>query len=143
MLTLLALLLSLVAALPDHAKTPGVTRPLSRHAICTTKWGKDARAVTEAMKRQVAEAYGLPRTAVVGYGRGPCCEFDHLISRELGGADDVRNLWPQPWAEAKQKDRLENKLHALVCSGALPLAQAQHEIATNWQTAYHRYLGTR
>lgn len=133
-------LLLLLATQPDPARTPGVTRPLTVQTICATKWGKDARAVTEAMKRQVAATYGLPRASIVGFTKGPCCEFDHLISRELGGADDVRNLWPQPWIAAKQKDRLENKLHALVCAGSLSLADAQHQIATDWVAAYTTYV---
>jgi hypothetical protein len=29
------------------------------------------------------------------------------------------------------KDKLEDQLHALVCAGKLPLAQAQHEIAAD------------
>jgi 5-methylcytosine-specific restriction endonuclease McrA len=42
------------------------------------------------------------------------CEVDHLISRELGGADATDNLWPQPYTQhpgAHEKDRLENQLH--------------------------------
>ena len=54
---------------------------------------------------------------------------------ELGGSNDIRNLWPQPdeprpgWDE---KNRLENELHAEVCAGKMPLADAQHCIAANW-----------
>jgi hypothetical protein len=46
---------------------------------------------------------------------GRRCEIDHLISRELGGADDVKNFWPQPYGthawNAVLKDRVENRLH--------------------------------
>jgi len=31
-------------------------------------------------------------------------------------------------------------LHALVCSGLLPLKTAQKAIATNWYSAYQRYV---
>lgn len=49
------------------------------------------------------------------------CEIDHLISRELGGADVMENLWPQayvtsPW-KAVLKDKLENQLHKEMCAG--------------------------
>ena len=37
------------------------------------------------------------------------CEIDHLISRDVGGADDPMNLWPQPWAEAHLKDHVESE----------------------------------
>ncbi|HEV7184429.1 MAG TPA: hypothetical protein VGN33_08015, partial [Leifsonia sp.] len=39
---------------------------------------------------------------------------------------------------ARTKDKIENKLHDLVCSGQLPLATAQHAIATNWWAAFRR-----
>ena len=46
--------------LPNHMLTPGVARTdLTLKKICTTKWGKDARHVTAAMKRQAFAAYGL------------------------------------------------------------------------------------
>jgi hypothetical protein len=67
--------------------------------------------------------------------------MDHLISRELGGADNVRNLWPQPYTgpwNARDKDRLENRLHREVCHEGLPLAEAQRMIATDWISAYRR-----
>ncbi len=39
------------------------------------------------------------------------------------------------------KDKLEDRLHALVCAGKVPLAVAQREIATDWIAAYQKYLG--
>jgi len=123
--------------LPDPTLTPGVARAISINTICYTKWGKDHRAVTLSMKKQVAAAYHIAWSQHAKY------EFDHLISRELGGADDVKNLWPELWTgtyNAREKDRLENKLHKMVCEGNLPLATAQHEIATNWIAAYHKYV---
>jgi hypothetical protein len=63
-----------------------------------------------------------------------------------GGAPrDERNLWPQHWAEpwgAKTKDRLELKLHKLVCSDKVPLVQAQRDIAADWIAAYQKYCQT-
>lgn len=108
------------------ALTPGVVRPLSRAQVCATAWGKDRRHVTEAMKREVARRYGIPRASI--HARGLCCEIDHLIPRELGGADAVDNLWPQPWAQAHVKDRRENQLHVAVCRGEVTLAAAQEEM---------------
>jgi hypothetical protein len=72
---------------------------------------------------------------------GPCCEFDHLVSREIGGADVVENLWPQPWTEAKKKDQPENLLHKLVCDGKVPLKTVQAAIASDWAKAYTKYEG--
>jgi len=40
------------------------------------------------------------------------------------------------------KDKLENRLHKLVCVGAIDLQTAQRAIATNWIEAYRKYVGT-
>lgn len=39
------------------------------------------------------------------------------------------------------KDKLENKLHDLICSGQLPVEQAQQEIAQDWIAAYQKHVG--
>jgi hypothetical protein len=39
-----------------------------------------------------------------------------------------------------KKDRLENRLHALVCAEDLKIRAAQKAIATNWVSAYRRYV---
>ena len=60
------------------------------------------------------------------YGR--TIEIDHIVSLELGGSNDIANLYPEPGsgrANYHVKDRLENKLHDLVCSGAMTLRAAQ------------------
>ena len=64
---------------------------------------------------------------------------------ELGGnPTSMQNLWPEPrkiaWGATK-KDRLENKLHALVCSGQLSLRAAQKVFETNWISGYLKYVG--
>lgn len=135
---------ALAGALPDPHLTPGAFNPsLSVAAICSTKWGKDARHVTAAMKRQVFQEYGLAGNSAP-YCRPKGCEIDHLISRELGGSDEITNLWPQsyagPW-NARLKDRLENRLHREVCSGAVTLDKARASIAGDWTVAYRRYFG--
>ena len=143
---LVLLLISSAALAQDPGKTPGVVRhDLSRDEICATKWGGDVRHVTAAMKRQVFEAYGI-RCVPLTAKSGPACgewEIDHLVSRELGGADDVANLWPQPYAgpwNAHMKDRLENRMHSEVCAGNLSLRAAQDLIRHDWRQAYKRYF---
>lgn len=132
--------LALAGDLPDLANTPGVARPgMTAIKVCSTKWGKDARHVSEAMKREVFAAYGMTNT------KPPCpCEIDHLVSRELGGADDVRNLWPQSFGSkwnAHLKDKLENRLNREMCAGRITLKQAQEMLVNDWRVAYRRYYG--
>ena len=151
-LPVLALLASLACAadLPDPDKTPGVVRTdISDAKICTVKWGLDARHVSESMKAKVFSNYGFtgnqdPKCTVDARGRH--CEIDHLISRELGGADDIRNLWPQPYGtspwNAQLKDKLENHLHKEACDlHSITLRQARKMIRDDWRVAYRKYYG--
>jgi hypothetical protein len=135
--------------IPDAAKTPGVARTeLSKSTICTTKWGQDERHVTAAMKGQVFALYGYSGyedARCVADAHGKTCEIDHLISRELGGADDVKNLWPQaygtmPW-NAHLKDKLENRLHRELCANHLSLQEARDSLVNDWRVAYRKYYG--
>jgi hypothetical protein len=125
-----------------------VSRSLSLKAICDTKWGRDARHVTGTMKARVFEIHGLTGNddpSCVPDKNGRRCEIDHLISRELGGADDVENLWPQPYGStpwnAVLKDRVENRLHKEVCAKNISLKRARDEIKTDWRVPYRRYFG--
>ena len=63
---------------------------------------------------------------------------------ELGGSNDIANLWPEPYSgtewNARKKDVLENKLHKLVCDKTITLQKAQHDISSNWITAYKLYV---
>ncbi|MDE2185122.1 MAG: HNH endonuclease, partial [Alphaproteobacteria bacterium] len=62
-------------------------------------------------------------------------EVDHLIPLELGGANDIANLFPEaakPTPGFHEKDLVENYLHQKVCDGEVALAYAQQQIATNW-----------
>lgn len=133
--------------LPDPRLTPGATNPAVTEAtigstICRRGWTRTVRppvSYTEPLKRRLMNAYGYAGRRLRDF------ELDHLIPLELGGAPaDPRNLWPEPWREpwgAHVKDRLENALRREVCAGALPLAEAQRMIATDWERAYCRIIG--
>jgi hypothetical protein len=93
------------------------------------------RNVPTSEKNAVYAEYGITHHSAGQY------EVDHLVSLELGGSNDISNLWPEaasPTPGFHQKDRVENYLHDQVCSGAVPLQQAQLEIATNWLTIYNQ-----
>lgn len=132
-------------ALPDPACTPGdrdsrVTQDNIGSTICASGWSKQVRPparVTEPIKKERMRAYGVTAPART-------IELDHEIPIGLGGATSTANLWPQPRggdAGADKKDELEDRLHALVCAGDVPLAQAQDEIASDWLSAYRKYVG--
>jgi hypothetical protein len=136
--------------LPDPRRTPGARNPAVTQAsigstICVSGWTSTVRppsSYTTALKeRQLASGY-----AYRGDLSTADYEEDHLISLEIGGSPTSElNLWPEPYDApdgARVKDVVENRLHALVCSGQISLATAQHAIATNWWTAYLTYVGS-
>lgn len=122
------------ALLPDVSATPGLARPdATKDSVCNGGSTKQFRDTTPKMKANAYLMYGATKKA------GECCEVDHLISLELGGADDPKNLWPQPYTPAPgahEKDLVENYLHHQVCAGSMTLAEAQREIASNWLAVY-------
>lgn len=122
--------------LPDPTCSPGATRVVSFAEICKRGSAGAARNVTAATKRAVVQSYGLKTP-----GCGTRCEVDHLISLELGGSNEQANLWPEvyePRPGAHEKDLAENCLHAELCLGHITLAEAQHQIATDWTVVYRR-----
>jgi len=123
---------------PDPKLTPGDTFDVTTQDLCVPGYAKKVRNVPEEVRRQVYREYGI-----TSHGRGDY-EVDHLISLELGDSNSIKNLWPEsyrtsPW-NARVKDRLEDKLHQLVCSGQLDLKTAQEAIASNWIEAYQKYV---
>jgi hypothetical protein len=126
---------------PDRQCSPGAYYSgLTRTALCSSAFRTGTiRNVPESEKHQVEVEYGMvPRS----YGR--TIEIDHIVSLELGGSNDIANLYPEPGlglASYHVKDRLENKLHDLVCAGTMTLHAAQAAIASNWETLYRRVFG--
>ena len=115
-------------ALPDSEVSPGVARTTDKSEICAPGFTtKKYRHTTEATKHKICAEYGIT---------GNCpdhqYEIDHIISIEIGGADVPGNLWPQPLGQARVKDKLENRLHKLVCTGKMGLVEAQRCISTDW-----------
>jgi hypothetical protein len=84
-------------------------------------------------KQQVFAEYGIDWSLHSGY------EVDHVVSLELGGSNDISNLFPESYSiqyGARIKDKLEDDLHEQVCTHRLSLTVAQDEIATGWLKYY-------
>jgi hypothetical protein len=129
-----------VRAIPDPRLTPGATRPVNANDVCTVSYSDDARLLPASIQHRVLQEYGVAGAQTQGY------ELDYLISPQLGGTDDISNLWPEPdsatgW-NADAKDALEGRLHQLVCQGKINLATAQRDLATDWISAYKQYFHT-
>jgi hypothetical protein len=72
--------------------------------VCIPGYAKSVRHVSGRTKAAVCAEYGIAAHQPGEY------EIDHLISLELGGSNDIKNLWPEsyrtePW-NAHVKDRL-------------------------------------
>jgi len=121
-------------ALPDTACTPGAVFPdATVDKICTPGYSSGVRNVPSSEKDDVYAEYGVATHEPGQY------EVDHLVPLELGGSNDIANLWPEPADPAPgfhEKDQVENYLHDQVCSGKMPLSQAQTQIATDWYSVY-------
>jgi hypothetical protein len=122
--------------LPDSACTPGALLAIgTKDAMCQSGYARSVRNVPDSEKNQVYAEYGITSHLPGQY------EVDHLVSLELGGSNDIANLWPElasPKPGFHEKDKVENYLHDQVCSGAISLKEAQIEIATNWLAVYNR-----
>ena len=82
-------------------------------------YASSVRNVSTATKHQVYVSYNIAKAKQRLY------VIDHLIPLEVGGANDIANLWPELKDEAHRKDLEENALHGDVCRGDLTLADAQ------------------
>ena len=126
---------------PDRIITYGVVDiDATKEKICTKGYARSVRHVTESTKKKVFLFYKDTDRNKDSY------EVDHLIPLELGGSNDIINLWPQSYTiqwNAHDKDKLENRLHRLVCKDKLDLPTAQFEIATDWISAYKKYIGDK
>ncbi len=124
---------------PKLGLTPGETRPISINEVCRNSDAEVvSRDIPDDTRQKVFEAYGIASP------RPNQFEVDYLITPDLGGTESIRNLWPQPYSarwNARVKDKLEQRLHQLVCSGKLDLPTAQRDIAVDWIGAYKKYVG--
>jgi hypothetical protein len=127
-------------AAPNRSLTPGATRPVTITEICSVAHEEVVEDVSVPMRQMVLREYGISNARPEDY------EIDYLIAPHLGGTEDIRNLWPEPYRtrvwNAHVKDALEERLHQMVCSGKLDLLTAQHDIATDWIAAYKKYFHT-
>ena len=95
--------------------------------------------MTLAMEQKVFARYRLP------WARRPQFKIDHLIPRELGGADTIDNLWPQsirakPYG-ADRKELLTEVLLARIAMKQITLAEAQEQIRRDWIDAFIDHVG--
>lgn len=115
--------------LPDSKCTPGAIMSTSTTVICKVGYTSTVRDVPLSVRKAVFKEYGI------SYSYSSLYEVDHLISLELGGSNDISNLFPESYkitSGAKVKDQFENYLHKQICNGSMSIAEAQKQISTDW-----------
>ncbi len=128
--------IDLSRAYPDPLVTPGaVFQNVTEKDVCTPGYTKTVRDVSVKTKKKIyAQSHvSYPQPKVGMY------EVDHFIPLELGGSNDESNLWLEPADPNpgfKEKDVVENYLHAQVCASKLSLKDAQEAIRVDWYKVY-------
>jgi 5-methylcytosine-specific restriction endonuclease McrA len=133
-----------LAAVPDRRCSPGAyASRLTKAVVCSSSFHtRQIRRIPRSEKFAVEREYGLP----AGRYR-QALEIDHIVPLRLGGSNNIANLFPEEYAFANRspgyvvKDRLDSRLHALVCAGRMNLRSAQRRIAANWKKLYGEMFG--
>jgi hypothetical protein len=126
---------------PDPRCSPGALySKLTKAVLCSSGFRTGSvRNVPQSEKFAVEREYGMPAGLY-----GATMEIDHIVSLEIGGSNDIANLFPEkakPSPGYPEKDKLENRLHAMVCANQMTLRAAQQQIAANWQALYKKVFG--
>ena len=115
---------------PNPTLTPGAVLTTDASTICVPGYASSVRDVSTATKKQVYAEYGVSYPQPLG-----AYEVDHFIPLEIGGSNDIKNLWLEPASPTPgfhQKDQFENFEHGQVCNGEISAAEAQSRMVSDW-----------
>lgn len=122
----LAVALAILLLLAAPASSLEVSQENIDRTICRPGWSK-------AQRPPVAKTNRIKRARLGPKGRLSAFELDHVIPLGLGGCPLCEsNLQLQPWPEARQKDRVETRMHRLVCKHEVALGEARLRVL-NWR----------
>lgn len=125
---------------PDPTLTPGDVLTSDVSQICMSGYTATVRDVPLSEKKEVYAEYGVSYPQPTG-----TYEVDHFIPLELGGSNDIKNLWLEPASPTPgfhQKDQFENYEHREVCSGAITIQEAQQRMVTDWYKYWLQETGS-
>ena len=109
--------------------------------ICVTGYTETVRPATSYTN---AIKFRLMREAGIDQAQSKDYALDHIVPLVLGGHPrSLDNLELLTEHDNARKSRVEVKLRCLVCSGQVPLEEAQEAIYDNWREAYHRYASEK
>lgn len=121
---------------PDPTCTPGavvsdINYTNAKTTVCAASFLATRTTSDAALKSAsaaVLAAYGLPAG-----GKGYQIQF--LIPPALGGAFDLRNLWPVPQQDVAPKAGVDQTLSHAICAGKGGVQAAQFFLARRWTSA--------
>jgi hypothetical protein len=116
---------------PNFQLTPGEIMETNITVICTVGYTATVRNVPLSVRKNVFQEYGKEYPQPFG-----TYEVDHFIPLELGGSNDITNLWFEPAPGYKLKDKVENWLHDQVCKHGMNISEAQNIIVDDWYAVY-------
>ena len=129
-------------AYPDPQKTPGdVYRNITEKDICVSGYSATVRNVPQSLKKKVYAQYGVAYPQPKG-----TIEVDHFVSLQLGGSNDIKNLWPEfeePRPGFREKDVVENYIKKQICDGKITIKEGQKAIAEDWYKVYLEMKGEK
>ena len=122
---------------PDKECTPGaIFENVTTEQICVKGYSATVRNVPQSIKNKIYEMYGIPKDERKEY------VIDHLISLQIGGTNEIPNLFPQRSTgiiNSRTKDKIENYLKRQVCKGNITLQEAQGLIVEDWLMVWEDY----
>ena len=124
---------------PNPSLTPGAVFTTDASTICAPGYASGVRDVSTATKEQVYAEYGVSYRQPLG-----AYEVDHFIPLEIGGSNDLTNLWPEPATPTPgfhQKDQFENIEHGQVCNGTISVPEAQRRMVSDWYLYWEEEVG--
>jgi hypothetical protein len=124
---------------PNPSLTQGAVLTTDASTICASGYASSVRDVSTATKEQVYAEYGVNYPQPLG-----AYEVDHFIPLEIGGSNDLTNLWLEsatPTPGFHQKDQFENFEHRQVCNGTISVAEAQSRMVSDWYFYWQQEVG--
>lgn len=108
--------------------TSGVNESNYRTTACDPRYARHMRPPAAEIREAIRRVRGEFRLGPTAHWR-----LDWLVPVSLGGANDLRNLWPVPTPEtATLKKKVDGDVLRAVCAGTVSLTAAQSAMAGDW-----------
>jgi hypothetical protein len=116
-------------SLPDPKKTPGdVYQSVLLDWVCNRE--TDTPQLYQRTIIAVFKSYGIP----INSETYKTYRLDYLVPTELGGTNNIKNLWPIKNSDYYKKKAIERDLFRCACNGLISLKEAQAVLMKDWKS---------